>query len=260
MANIISIMNQKGGVGKTTIAVNLSACLSAAGYKTLIIDSDPQANAGLSYGISDITEDTLYDVLINNLDIKKSIRQTSFNNLDIIPSNDNLYSLDFSLKADDDNDKIILKNILTKIENDYDFIIIDTPPNLGMISVNIMVATHKIIVPIKADYLSLKGLNNLLKNYRRVKEVFNKKLYILGVIITMFNQSTILSRDIENTLYRSVGELLFTTKIPQNVKIAASPSYGQPIINLDNKGAGSIAFYNFTNEVINRINIKQQTN
>jgi chromosome partitioning protein len=254
MKKTVAIINQKGGVGKTTTAVTLAACLSQKGFKVLLIDADPQANATISLGFKSYNaQNTLYNFLLENRDFINTKEKTIYKNLDIIKSNDDLYSLDIDL-YNIEKREFILKRKINNYKKDYDFIIIDSPPNLGLLTINIMTASDCIIIPVKADFLSLQGLAILTNTYIRMKNMLNPDLYILGVLITMFNQSTVLSKDVEINIKKSVGELVFDTKIPQNVKIAESPSFSKPVIYHDNKSIGALKYLEFTEEFLKRIN------
>jgi chromosome partitioning protein len=254
MAKIVAIINQKGGVGKTTTAVTLAACIAEKGYKTLLIDADPQANATISLGFRSYNiENTLYNLLLDNIDFNSTIEKTEYEKLEIIKSNDLLYSIDLDLYETIDRE-YVLKNKLSNNKDYYDYIIIDSPPNLGLLTINIMTASDCIIIPVKADFLSLQGLAILTNTYIRMKNKLNPDLCILGVLITMYNQSTILSRDVELNIKNSVGELAFETKIPQNIKIAESPSFSKPVIYHDGKSLGATKYKEFADEFLDRIN------
>jgi chromosome partitioning protein len=252
--NITAIINQKGGVGKTTTAVTMAAILAQLGYKTLLIDSDPQGNASssLGYQIKEIN-DTLFNLLTGKKTIEDVINQTKYNNLYLIKSNQELANINlklFSIK----NREYILKNVLKEYSNNYDYVIIDSPPNLDILTVNIMTMADKIIVPLKADFLSLNGLVTLVDTYQSIKNNYNAELSISGIIITMFNSSARLCNEMEQDVRKKIGDLLFNTKIPQNIKITESPGFGLPIIYHDPKCIGSIKYKEFVNEFMERNN------
>jgi chromosome partitioning protein len=258
MSYLSCILNQKGGVGKTTTAVNLAACLAERGYRTLLVDADPQCNASLSLGFKNLNDNlNLYGLLlndINNIDYSQTIKHTKYKNFDIITSCDDLYALDIDLAKVEDRHNILKERIEPIIDN-YDFTIFDAPPNLGTLTVNLMNAANSLIVPLKADYLSLQGLAILLKIYKKMKYI-NKKLIIEGVLLTMYSTQTKLCKEVEDDLSKAFSDLVFNTKIPQNVKIAESPSFAQPIIYYDPKCLGSIKYNEFTNEFLARRHLK----
>jgi chromosome partitioning protein len=260
MTHLISIINQKGGVGKTTTAVNLSACLAEQGFNTLLVDADPQCSASLSLGFcSKPKENTLYGLLLSdyrNIDYNKYIEKTQFKNLDIMASCKELYALDI-VCSKIDKSEYLLKNRIYNLKNIYDFIVFDSPPNLGTLSLNLMAASTSLVVPLKADYLSLQGLAILIVAYRDMKTFINPGLKISGILLTMFSKAVNLSKEIEADLKKNLGEYLFETCIPQNIKIAESPSYKLPVINYDPKCSGSIKYKEFTQELLGKLNIKK---
>jgi chromosome partitioning protein len=259
MSYSISILNQKGGVGKTTTAVNLSACLAERGYKTLLIDSDPQCNASLWFGFKQNTKDTLFNLLLNeseDLNYDKLVRPTNYENLDIIISSADLYALDINL-ANKSKREFILKNRLEILQDKYDFILFDSPPNLGTLSVNLMTASNSIIVPLRADFLSLHGLATLLSAYKQMKAYLNPTLTVNGILLTMYSHTLNLCKEVEDDLIKNLGNIVFKTKIPQNIKIAESAGYNKPVIYYDPKCVGSVCYKQLTTELLNKINISK---
>jgi chromosome partitioning protein len=253
MNNIIAVINQKGGVGKTTTAVSMSAILAQSGYNTLLIDSDPQGNAtsSLGYPVMDI-EDTLYNFLIGKKEFDEILVKTEYQNLSLIKSNNELANINLEL-FNMENREYTLKTALIDYIKDYEFVIIDSPPNLDILTVNIMTMCNQILVPLKADFLSLQGLILLFDTYKKIKYNFNSGLLIVGILLTMFNSSTKICGDVENEVRTKIGNLIFKTKIPQNVKITESPSFGLPIIYHDAKSIGATRYKEFVDEVVTRV-------
>jgi chromosome partitioning protein len=257
---VLAVLNQKGGVGKTTTAVSLSASLAQEGYKTLLIDADPQCNASVSLGLNDTNQEgTLYNLLLDDekeFDNNKYIVKTCYDNYHIILGSEVLYALDiiFSTKS---RREFILRDRIQNYRNYYDFIIMDGPPNLGTLSVNIMTASDSILIPLKADFLSLQGVAVLLDSYHKMKTYLNPNLYLNGVLLNMYNISTNLSKEVEDNILFNLKELVYKTKIPQNIKIAESPSHKQPVIYYDPKCIGSIKYKEFTQEFLERLHNKK---
>lgn len=252
--NVIAIINQKGGVGKTTTAVSMSAILAQLGYKTLLIDSDPQGNASSSFGyyIQGI-DDTLFNVLNGNKTIEEVVSKTKYDNLYLIKSNQSLININLEI-INYNNRHFVFKDIFLDYSNNFDFIIIDSPPSLDILTVNIMSFANKIIVPMKADYLSLHGIATLLKTYQTIKFNYNKNLSLSGIIITMFSNSAKICGDVEKDVRTGLQNIVYTTKIPQNIRITESPGFGVPVIYHDPKSVGAIKYREFVDEFIQRQN------
>jgi chromosome partitioning protein len=250
--DVIAIINQKGGVGKTTTAVSMASILAQKGYKTLLIDSDPQGNASSSLGY-DIkkTENTLYNLLTGKKQISDVIEQTKYDNLYIIQSNYQLSNINIQL-TNVENREYVLKNHFEEYSKNYDYVIIDSPPNLDFLTINIMTLSDKIVVPVKTDFLSLHGLITLIQTYKKIKDNFNSNLVIIGVLLTMYNNSTKICSEVEVDIRKNLNTLVFETKIPQNVRITESPSFGIPINFYDNKSSGAIKYQEFVKEFLER--------
>ena len=250
MARIISIFNQKGGVGKTTTNINLSACLAKKGKKVLIIDNDPQGNSTSGVGIDKSSvEYSLYDILVDNVNPKKAIIKTEYDNLYLLPSNVDLVGAEIELSMIE-NRETRLKKALSKISKDYDYIFIDCPPSLGLLTINSLIAADSILIPIQCEYYALEGVSSLLNTYNLVKTNLNKKLEIEGVVLSMYDGRTNLSLQVLEEVRKFFGKKVFKTVIPRNVRLAEAPSYGMPIIEYDAKSKGAIAYSELANEFL----------
>lgn len=247
---IISIVNQKGGVGKTTTVLNIAAALAVLGNKTLVIDFDPQGNLSSGLGIEE-RQITIYDVLCNSSNIQETIKKTKIDNLSIIPSDMNLAAFEIET-IDKNNREYILDKELAKIEINYDYIIIDCPPSLGLLTVNSLVASNSIIIPLQCEFFALEGLSHLLETSERIKSNFNNKLYIDGILLTMYDKRNKLTEQIERDVRDFLGELVYKNVIPRNVRLAESTSFGIPAIIYDMNCSGSIAYINFVKELIKK--------
>lgn len=250
MGKIIAVSNQKGGVGKTTTAVNLAACLAYKGKKVLLADCDPQGNATSGVGIekSEI-ELSVYDCLADNKKIKDAILKTKTGGLSVIPSLPALSAAEVEL-AGENNREQFLKDALSLVLEDYDFIIIDSPPALGMLTINIMTAADSVLIPIQCEYFSLEGLSQMVNSIKYIRNSFNKNLEIEGILATMFDSRTNLSKQVLEEVKTHFGDKVFATQIPRNVRLSEAPSYGQPIIKYDITSKGADAYFSLAREVI----------
>ena len=252
MGRVIAIANQKGGVGKTTTSINLSASLAEKGKKVLVIDTDPQGNttSGLGLDKNEI-ENTIYELMIGESEIEEVIHNEVFENLDIIPSNVNLAAVEIEL-IDVEQKEYILKNAINKVKDKYDFIIIDCPPSLSMLTVNAMTTANTVLVPIQCEYYALEGLSQLVHTVNLVKERLNPDLEMEGVVFTMFDSRTNLSLQVVENVKEHLKENVYKTIIPRNIRLAEAPSYGLPINIYEPKSAGAEAYKLLAEEVIER--------
>ncbi len=250
MARIIVIANQKGGVGKTTTAINLSASLAAVERRTLLIDSDPQGNATTGLGISkDPARRTLYHALILSDPMSKVIMKTQVEGLDIIPSDKNLAGAAVELVVAE-NREYRLKGIIQEIRPQYDYIIIDCPPALDLVTLNALVASDSVLVPIQCEYLALEGVSDLLDTLMRIRRTLNPSLAIEGIVLTMYDERTTLSKQVAEDLRSFFGAQVFNTVIPRNVRLAEAPSHGKPIMFYDIHSRGAEAYVQLAKEVV----------
>ena len=255
MGKILSISNQKGGVGKSTTAINLSACLGEMGKNVLVIDMDPQGNTTSGLGIDKDNDEnyTVYDLLVDNCSAEECILDTGFENLSIIASNSNLAGAEIELLELDDRE-YVLKNHIESIKNQFDYILIDCPPSLSILTLNAMCASSGIIVPIQCEYYALEGLTQILKTIDLVKERLNNEIEIEGVVFTMFDGRNNLSSDVVANVKENLDIRVFDTIIPRNVRLAEAPSYGMPVIEYDNRSTGAASYRYLAQELIQRGN------
>ena len=252
MGRTIAIANQKGGVGKTTTTINLSACLSEAGQKVLVVDFDPQGNATSGFGLEKGSIDnTVYQMLIGETDAKESIEKNVQNNLDILPSDVNLAGAEIEL-LEMDNKESLLRDNLKSIKNQYDFIIIDCPPSLNLLTINALTAADTVIVPIQCEYYALEGLSQILKTINLVKRKLNRKLELEGVVFTMYDARTNLSLEVVESVKNSLNQNIYKTIIPRNVRLAEAPSHGMSINLYDSRSSGAESYRLLAAEVISR--------
>jgi chromosome partitioning protein len=251
MAKVITVSNQKGGVGKTTTTVNLAAFLAEKGKKVLIIDIDPQGNAGYGIGVNaEEIETTIYEVMLGEIPIREAIFDTDIENLYLIPSNIHLSGAQVDLLSQE-RKEFILKELLEEIKPDFNYIIIDCPPSLGVLTLNGLVAANSVLIPLQCEYYALEGLNQLLRIVAMVQESLNKDLSIEGVLLTMFDSRTNLAQQVVSDVKEFFGDKVFETIIPRNVKLSEAPSYGKPIGIYDKNSVGSSTYEKLAEEVIN---------
>ena len=256
---IISVINQKGGVGKTTTVINLAAGLSQLGKKILVIDLDPQGNATTGLGLSNMSNssETIYGVLNGSKSISDVIKNTKFKNLDIISSNVDLSGLELET-ADDSNRAFIMKIKLASYLNNsggsYDYILIDCPPSLSLLTVMALVTSDSLLVPLQAEFFALEGLTQLIKTIDRIKINLNPELKIRGILLTMFDKRNKLSSQVEKEARDYFSDKVYLTVIPRNVRLSEAPSHGMPVLIYDKSCPGSKSYFNFTDEFINQEN------
>jgi len=251
MGRAIAIFNQKGGVGKTTTAVNFSAALADKGKKVLLIDNDPQGNLSSGVGINkDLLESSIYNVLLNEVDIEDCIIHTEFENLDIVPGSVELAGAEIEL-IEFENREYLLKNQISKIKNKYDYILVDCPPSLGLLTINALVAVDSVIIPIQCEYYALEGVSHLVNTFNLVKKSINPNLEIQGVLLSMFDGRTNLSIQVVEEVKKHFKGLVYQTIIPRNIRLAEAPSFGLPVIHYDRKSKGSEAYLELVEEFLN---------
>ncbi len=250
MGRIIAIANQKGGVGKTTTSINLSSCLADLGKKVLLVDIDPQGNATSGVGIiKQNLENTVYELFLDECTISECLTKSVVDNLNVLPSNVNLSGAEIDLIGVE-NREYILKNVLDQIKDLYDYIIIDCPPSLNILTVNAMTAADSVIVPIQCEYYALEGLSQLIHTINLIQDRLNNKLEIDGIVFTMYDSRTNLSSDVVENVKSNVHINIYDTVIPRNVRLAEAPSFGLPIHMYDGKSAGAVAYKNLAKEII----------
>ena len=251
MAKIIAVANQKGGVGKTTTSINLSACL-AQKKKVLLIDADPQANTTSGLGVeSDDESYSTYDCLIDDVSVSDAMVKTDFGKLWVCPGSINLAGAELEL-VNVENRNHILKSKIEEVKSDFDYIIIDCPPSLGVITLNSLCAADSVLIPIQCEYYALEGLSKLIQTIKNVKQSLNPSLKIEGILLTMYDGRTKLSGQVTEEVRKYFGATVYKTVIPRNVRLSEAPSFGQPIIAFDKNSKGAKCYKKLANEVINR--------
>ena len=250
MGKIIAIANQKGGVGKTTTSINLSASLAAKGKKVLVIDTDPQGNTTSGFGVDkNDLEDTIYELILGECSIKDCIIKEVIPNVSVVPANVNLAAAEIELIGVDKKE-YILKNEVDYVKEDYDFIIIDCPPSLNMLTINSMTTADSVLVPIQCEYYALEGLSQLIHTVNLVKERLNPDLEMEGVVFTMYDARTNLSMQVVENVKENLNQRVYNTLIPRNIRLAEAPSYGMPINMYDAKSAGAEAYMQLAEEIL----------
>jgi len=250
MARVICIANQKGGVGKTTTAVNLSASIAVSEKKVLLIDIDPQGNSTSGIGLSkESPNGTIYHALLQGSGLKEMIQKTSLSYLDIVISNTDLIGAEVELIQEKDRERK-LDHLIKEVEADYDYIFIDCPPSLGLLTINSLTAAHSVLIPLQCEYYAMEGLGQLLKTIRLIKQSFNPKLEIEGILLTMFDSRNSLSHQVAHEVKRHFKDKVFKTIIPRNVRLSEAPSHGKPVLLYDIHSKGAESYLDLAKEIM----------
>ena len=257
MGKVFAFSNQKGGVGKTTTAINLATYVARLGKKTLLIDFDPQGNATSGFGIEkNQLENNCYDMLMQNCLANQVVAATAIDNLFIIPSNIDLAAAEVELVSVPSRESV-LKRVIASIRNQYDYIFIDCPPSLGLITLNALVASDAVIIPIQSEFFALEGLSQLMNTIRIVKQRLNPDIYINGVILTMYDSRTTMSKQVTEEIYKYFGDKIYTVPVPRNIKLVESPSFGVPVVLHAPHSNGALAYQTLARQFLER---EEQTN
>ena len=252
MGRIIAVANQKGGVGKTTTAINLSACLAEIGQKILVIDMDPQGNTTSGFGIDkNQLTNTIYEMIIGECDLKECLLEKVIENLSILPANVNLSGAEIEL-IEIERREYVVKDRIEEVREQYDFVIIDCPPSLSMLTINAMTTADTVLVPIQCEYYALEGLSQLLQTIRLVKQRLNPQLEVEGVVFTMYDARTNLSLQVVENVKNNLNQNIYKTIIPRNIRLAEAPSHGKPINLYDSKSAGAESYRLLAQEVLQK--------
>ena len=250
MGKVYAIVNQKGGVGKTTTNINLASCLAYMGKKVLTIDIDAQGNTTSGLGV-DKNCDSIYECMIEGLDPHTAIKHTKYENLDILPANMDLAGGEVELVTLE-NREYKLKNVIDQIKDEYDYVLLDCPPSLGLVTLNALIASDAVLVPLQCEYYALEGLSQLIETVQAVKGKFNPSLYIEGVVLTMYDNRTKLSVQVANEISKHFGEVLYKTYIPRNVRLGEAPSFAKSIIDYDKRSLGALRYMQLAEEFVKR--------
>lgn len=250
LGQVFAIVNQKGGVGKTTTTINLAACIAKCGKKVLAIDIDPQGNCTTGVGIEKDGE-CIYDCIIDGADPKAVIQHTAYEGMDVLPSGISLAGAEVEM-VDKDRREYLLKGIVDKVKDAYDYVFLDCPPSLGLLTINALTASDAVIVPIQCEFFALEGLSQLVTTVKMVKSSLNPGLYIEGVILTMFDSRTNLSSQVAEEVRRHFGSTLYTAYIPRNVRLGEAPSFAKTIIDYDSRSVGAVKYMELAQEFIDR--------